>query len=287
MKREPGTFFTVPKSVIPHLPSLQRSDLAIYFSLCARINGETGVCYPAQSTIAAECGLAVRTVGAAVAKLEQLGLILVERRPHRTSIYEVLYLRVGHPGVGSSSLVQSETDSLIGSGLPHEVGWTGSRLQEGAQPTADKREHLTRSIKDTPFISEEEQSRRGRQPPLVHTNAFRRWLAVYPRKEAPGNALRAFQQAIFSLVHHQTVIEHPEITNTEQAVEFLIDQARAYADAMSKIDPKYVLGPARWLRDECFDNNYLDNSSAQPTLATEDELMAAGYPSIDDYNQNG
>lgn len=284
MKKQPGTFFTVPKSVISILPALQGSDIKVYLYLCDRVNGRTGKCYPSQSTIAKECKLGIRTVGAAVRKLEQLELIRVQRRDRGSNVYEVLYLRVGHPtGATTPMYRQSDDPDPDGNQLPHNVDWTGSLLPRDRQSTAANQEHSTRK-EDTSFVSAEELARGEEQHQLRHIDAFRHWQDAYPRRGAPRDALQAFQRAISSLVHDHTVMDHPEITSDEDAVEFLIDRARAYADDMRDQDPRFILGPVRWLKDECYDCSDARSLITQPLLATNDELVNAGITVIDDYN---
>lgn len=75
----------VARRYAPGLPAC-----AVAYRLASYWNEQTGDAWPSYPLLAADLSCTERTVAAAVAKLEKLGVILVERHPRRTNRYTLL-----------------------------------------------------------------------------------------------------------------------------------------------------------------------------------------------------
>lgn len=88
---------------------------------------------------------------------------------------------------------------------------------------------------------------------------FEDFYALYPRKEAKQNALKAYQKAV-KQVSHETIIEG--VSKYKQQIE------------AKQIEKQYIKQPATWLNGGCWDDEYTSTttSTIQNTNAYEDLL---------------
>lgn len=119
------------------LPVKQKIVLLL---LSDRTNRDTGLCIPAHSTLAAECGLSLASVKRAISELEELGLLSIQRRsqdgvslPNRylLNFGVVGSLRTDPPGqgdptVGSQGATNQESNQEVKPGK--KASSVGSRL---------------------------------------------------------------------------------------------------------------------------------------------------------------
>lgn len=73
---------TIPAEVYSHLPELSESAVKVAFAI-ARYADKDGSCYPSPETISKETGLALRSVGNGLKRLEDLGLLKIKRQRGR------------------------------------------------------------------------------------------------------------------------------------------------------------------------------------------------------------
>ena len=71
---------------------LDSSTKLVFISLCRRANIDSLQCWPSIGTIAADCSLSERTVGACIQKLVKSGHIACRQRGMRSSVYTIKYL---------------------------------------------------------------------------------------------------------------------------------------------------------------------------------------------------
>ena len=71
------SFQAMTWAVNQNLPALQKIVLLMLANYC---NNKTGQCNPAQATLADECGLSLATCKRKIVELEQLGLLIIEKR---------------------------------------------------------------------------------------------------------------------------------------------------------------------------------------------------------------
>lgn len=124
--------------------------IAVYVTLAYRANGHTQKCWPGRADIARLIGISAKQVSREVAKLEQLGLIGVERRwkpgdqDQDTNVYTLL----------SVSGEGRDRESL-GTGSPAEVGTESPYLGTGS-PTNNNHEQHPSSTTTLPDAADQE-----------------------------------------------------------------------------------------------------------------------------------
>jgi len=82
-------------------------------------------------------------------------------------------------------------------------------------------------------------TRRASKAPDAEHPRFAEWYAAYPKKEDPGRARRAFNNAL------------PKVGGDPK---ILIDAAKRYAAAKAKTEKRYIKQPATWLNAEAWLN---------------------------------
>lgn len=73
------------------LPPLTSSQAFVLLCLADHANDSNGICWPSVSTIARRCRLEDRATRYALKELEQLGLLMVERKPGTSSVYRLTF----------------------------------------------------------------------------------------------------------------------------------------------------------------------------------------------------
>lgn len=71
-------------------PALGPYGLAAYMALCRHADNETSECFPSYGTIARETGMSRRKAIYEVQRMEQLGIIEVERNHHTSNVFILL-----------------------------------------------------------------------------------------------------------------------------------------------------------------------------------------------------
>lgn len=71
-------------------PTLGPYGLAAYMALCRHADNETSECFPSYGTIARETGMSRRKAIYEVQRMEQLGIIEVERNHHTSNVFILL-----------------------------------------------------------------------------------------------------------------------------------------------------------------------------------------------------
>lgn len=107
-KYSKGEFVTIPnKSALRGLaPQLQ----VLFFWLCEH-SDDTMTSFPSRATLAAECGMSVKTLDRSVQKLVELGLVVkttrTNREEHLTNLYEVVIQDTGDTETPGGSVTKS------------------------------------------------------------------------------------------------------------------------------------------------------------------------------------
>lgn len=71
-------------------PTLGPYGLATYMALCRHADNETSECFPSYGTIARETGMSRRKAIYEIQRMEQLGIIAVERNHHTSNVFILL-----------------------------------------------------------------------------------------------------------------------------------------------------------------------------------------------------
>ena len=107
------------------------------------------------------------------------------------------------------------------------------------------------------------------KPPKA-PSLFEDFYALYPRKEAKQNALKAYQKAL-KQVSHKTIIEG--VSKYKQQIE------------AKQIEKQYIKQPATWLNAGCWDDEY--GFATSTTASTDDyDALLAKIKSVMDENGN-
>lgn len=136
-------------AVEQNVPALQKIVLLMLANYC---NSKTGQCNPGQATLAEECGLSLATCKRKLAELEELGLVVIEKRSAEgVSLPNqyVLQLGVGSgkargqltlsQGVGSQGATNQESSNLE----IEPVGEKASLPSDKETVTGSRRKQLT------------------------------------------------------------------------------------------------------------------------------------------------
>lgn len=187
-----------------------RSALLVYASLSSR-SGLGGI-YPGQTTIAAECGLSVRTVRSMLAELEALGVIERVRRVRAEGRGRLSDGYVLHPNAALNVAEEQAAESAGKSDQPANLD-----RPTGNQP------HLVPLIEVEPLEVE---------PAAARVVGFADFYMAYPRKVAKEDARKAWDQQLKRGVDPQLIL----------------DGARRYAADPNLPDKRFIPLPATWLR---------------------------------------
>lgn len=71
-------------------PTLGPYGLAAYMALCRHADNESSECFPSYGTVARETGMSRRKAIYEIQKMEQLGIIAVERNHHTSNVFILL-----------------------------------------------------------------------------------------------------------------------------------------------------------------------------------------------------
>lgn len=86
-------------------------------------------------------------------------------------------------------------------------------------------------------VDDPPEKRRARH---VYSESFEQWYSAYPRREAKGNAAKAYAKAVKHLASHHG-------TSREQAHEWLVQITKTYAASIHGQAGEFVPHPATWL----------------------------------------
>jgi hypothetical protein len=157
---------------------------AVVAALAHRADDRTHSCFPGQETLAAMTGMSTRSVSRAVAELERAGLIRREGRRaggYRTSDLYVLC-------VDAHTTESHQTESQVTDGHTTE-----SPTSPDTQ--SDLTGHSGRYIEEEQSVDQSDgQSVVVHRPDDLQSD-FDAWYRLYPRKQARGDALKAYRQA--------------------------------------------------------------------------------------------
>lgn len=140
---------------------LDSSTKLVFISLCRRANIDSLQCWPSIGTIAADCSLSERTVGACIQKLVKSGHITYRQRGMRSSVYTIKYLPSDL--AADRVLVEAEDQSVFSKAM----GFFGKVATAGKSPSA-------------PVPAESPAKFAAQVPQILHTEPV-----IEPVKEIP------------------------------------------------------------------------------------------------------
>jgi hypothetical protein len=89
-------------------PTLGPYGLAAYMALCRHADNETSECFPSYGTIARETGMSRRKAIYEIQKMEQLGVLGVERNHHTSNVFVLLDTSALHAPLSGASPAPSD-----------------------------------------------------------------------------------------------------------------------------------------------------------------------------------
>jgi hypothetical protein len=171
-----------------------------------------GVCWPSISTLALRSGLGDRYVKSLIARLVEVGLLVVERRGPRSNMYHLQWIKE----VNDSSHQREErlTPSFqkIGTIDPH----SGERSFT---------QNYTKELEEQIQIPSD-----GGSGALSYT--FAEWYALYPRKEDRFDAEQEWGKIIKA---------------KKASSATMVEALKQQLPSMERAEPRYILKPAKWL----------------------------------------
>lgn len=211
------------------------SDRAVrLFAVLHRYADKDGRAYPGRARLADRLRCSTASIDRAIGELEQVGAVLVERRPkddkswHTNNYYlwpKSSRVRGGWPtGEATPSLTADEGGSPTGDEQT-KASWNESQLV----PIANSNGVVTAATS------------------LVNGSLFDRWWKAYPKKVAKPAAAKAFPAAL----------------KKAGSVELLIAAAERYANDPTR-KPDYTANPATWLKDERWTDEPAESTTPKP-----------------------
>jgi hypothetical protein len=138
-----------------------------------------------------------------------------------------------------------------------------------AVTNADRDGDTTPSVTPAPSQSrpDPDQSKIIRPPKADYTNEFDQWWAIYPRKQAKADAIRAYTAA-----------------RKKVDASTLLDAVRTFALLRVGEDKEFIKLPAGWIRGERWNDEPLarTNSAASPGNISTEERMCVIHPDYPD-----
>lgn len=204
-------------------------------------------CWASADTIGREACLSEKTVRRAIKALEGLGLISIDNRPGRSSLYRIQWQLFRSTSVTVTDVL-GQTGAVTVTEVKHEtpVTLTTTPVILSTTPATITDEALEASRKRN---SCPEQAT-GRNKSLRQTKAlrgFEEWYSVYPKKKARGGAEKAYTKAI-------AAIQATEQVTADAAVELLMRWTKERLSSLLEVDHQYRPHPATWLNSK----GYLD-----------------------------
>ena len=257
----------------------QARNRLVLISLADRYNNDTGVAWPSIATIAEDLNMSRNTVQKALTSLEETGLIrrasphwvahlkeqyrptvwtlnLAMRRERKVAKRDNFTDEALSPEVtrGKDVLASRDQDLLISRDQDVLVARDQhvlSQTQRGTQSRNQSEPKTNMLIPDgksvTPSNSTEvsqpgketTQASEKKTPADKYPTEFLEWYAIYPRKKAKGDALKAYKQALKEIGHDE-----------------LVEKTRKFARYVEQTQEpaKFVPYPATWLRASQWDD---------------------------------
>lgn len=274
----PGTFFQCAQAAVDnHLKKLSGSTWKVYLFLCRLADGNNGTCYPSLETIAERCGICKRTAQTAIQDLCHTRTIQKLKRPNQSNVYRIVFGGDDYSPPSTASQPKPSVEPQDGSNsLPCQAKSSGNSKPQEWQQVATYQTSLTNQ-EQTLGLGKVKKNRPagGSWDATQLLEHFNRWWQTYPRKTQRKKAEEAFIHAVRDLVEGNTDLPHPEITTIAKAVDHLVTQARAYAQAVQ--GRRYIKYPANWLREQCFDDEMTLTEKEYSVTAICEHFKNNGY----------
>jgi hypothetical protein len=143
LRSELGPYALIPRWVLMH-PDLSGDDVRLYGVLADHADRDTSRCFPGQTLLAQQAHISVRTVRAAVERLESAGAVLCRRR-WKDSRGTVWYESGPDRQQTSSEYIVKVTQPQGGGGSsyrhPSPAGSTNAQLQGGGTKRPTNKNH--------------------------------------------------------------------------------------------------------------------------------------------------
>jgi hypothetical protein len=211
--------------------ALGAADKLVLIRLAFHINFKSGRCDPAAATLARELGTHERAVRRTIARLEQSGLIVVDRSRGRHSNQFTLLT----PNPGQNARVEP--------GQNRSKTRSPTRINVVANPGADAHQNCLEPI---PWVSKETPRDRGRESPCANAQVISEARAgafegaAEPQKEEKQEAIE--QEIITpaqSFAELRALWLRPWADNDDR------EAMRSYVMALRDTDPDVILAAAR------------------------------------------
>lgn len=211
-------------------------------------------CWAGADTIGREACLSEKTVRRAIKALEGLGLISIDNRPGRSSLYRIQWLRFrstpvtvtevsGQAGAVTVTEVKPETPVTLTT-TPVTLSKTPVTITDEALEASKKRNSCP-----------EQASGRKKSPrQKTELQGFEEWYSVYPKKKARGCAEKAYPGAIEAIQATEQVTE-------SQAVALLLAWTIELVPSLLDVEHQYQPYPATWLNSKGYRDEIVTNTT--------------------------
>jgi DNA-binding MarR family transcriptional regulator len=179
---------------------------------------EDGVAWPSQGRLAADTGLAERTVRRALEQLEEAGLIRREERRRRdgSRSSDLIFILAAQPANLAASRRDQPANLTGGGAMVTGGGVTVSGHEPSTKPSKNlKKESIVQSDPE----------------------GFALWWETYPRKAAKLKAVEAYRKTLAQGL---------------ATAEELLAGAQAYSSARAGQDAQFTKLPTSWLNQGCW-----------------------------------
>lgn len=202
-------------------------------------------------------------------RLQELNCVTLEVSSEYTTVTVCHYSTYQKEDYPERAARNSEVSSYRAGLSPEPETSSEDNSGEGEQEVSSKRAASERPYKKVKNVKKGEEQRTlggdfGEEipPSKEESTRFDDWYALYPKKVDPGDAKRAYQKALASIVKSRrcSVIE---------AEAWLLDRMRVYSGSghVASTPKKFLPAPSRWLNAEKYNEPDSEWTEVRPAVS--------------------
>jgi hypothetical protein len=253
-------------------PELPPSALNLAMALMAFVNGQTGLCCPAQVTIRGRCHLSRNTIDTATRALERRGWLWVERDhggDRDSNRYHFKFERVREGGDHYGFTLRDGWKDCKGWGTEivaddEEAEFHGSKIEpcpavHGSNSEPSTAQNLTKHGSKIEPELQEVTSKNGTQESLFGVNElptsapfdFDSWFEQKLWPQFPKKVGKAAAKKLC-----RATMEGRRRDGVKTTADKMLAGLLRYGAAMTGRDPAYIKHPLTWISQGCWDDEY-------------------------------
>jgi hypothetical protein len=224
------------------------------------MNRSTGTAHPSQETLAKDLDASDRTVRRLLTMLEPLGLAIDPGDGRGNASTYRLETRTNDPSLdGPKKGDMGDLFSPIKADA--DVHLSDTKADTTVHLSPPKGGHLASGKVDTGVLPTNRREPISKNPPSAMTereinSAFDEWWKAYPRKVDKGGAKKKYA----------SIVKRGEAT-----IAKLLAAAKAYHEAKTGTEAKYIKHPTTWLNNGCWDDEHGTTSKPNGNAAPLDD----------------